>query len=1128
MRRDGVAVHHLLLDDPPKVIKTPMSDFAISPGGSMLATVGYDPNPPDYSQIHQVIFVFDTVTGSELSKTPLPSALYDQVTWGVKGETLLVRQSLPDRPYSEGATLACFNIGESQPQWTHKCKRAGKGFTVNSSGTVLAHNDDTTKSPIVSSHTLLNAKNGKVIATVSLPSAPDATLAGSRGFAIYERGRVDLHDKMGRFVTSISTSELRGFYENSTKTAFIQPSSQAELHLIDIATQKEAAVFPPMINERFTANSMAGNYLASPSASGYQVQLLNLETMVAKQIVMPTVNISGEYARDHNHSPLLSRDGKVLIANHYGDPPTMWSAESGHLIAVAEKPRNFDSFSYLKFANNEQLLCGLGQTGIYVWQTQTGKFLKLIPISSDEFSDFHTDQNYIYTRKRRIDLLGKEPDSKLNLGDGLVSRTTDELLAILPNKMALVGRYLFLLPGRYVQDSLELCSLPDLKPIAKLPVNNPDKALAGCSISQDGSRAVLNDGTHAHVYSLQTKEVIARIPATRAIITPSGKSLITHEPFSDSSLGLSKQASRPKIRNRTTGETLVEIKVDGPEFLNPTWLPDDRTVLGSGNGKIYLVSADTGLPILTIADPERNFGSAFLLATNRIAAPADDSTIVIFDFKGKQVAKVLSFAGTLQNNNRVTWAVVDQSGRFDVSHFDDESPLHWVMPDEPFTAYPLETYARDYFEPNLLGKILREEPIRPVANVAKLCRTSPEISLDAKYALGFAIINVTVKPGKPRTASQKPGIPQDLKITINGKTVASVSGPLPLNDQGEYEQLFEVPLPQTAYHPKFKIGAYCFNQDRVKTSTLTQTIETTIQSTQGSCQIVSIGVNQCDIPGLNLKYAKNDAELFAQVIGDMVGGYRSPSKHILISDEHTNNATKEFIQETVLRLSPNQMTPATLPILASVMQSYPEDILFLNYSGHGTTDSNGLFYLIPSNAKRDSFGNLDLRSCISTTELSEWLQNTRFQEMIIVIDACHSAAVVGNQGFQPGPFGNADLGQLAYEKGIRILSGSQSQDKAFENSNLKHGILSYALLVEGLEQNRAGRPDRPPTIRMLMDYAIQRVPQIHQQLKAGSFTTTGTKDMSNDQLSPRETQQQPSRFDFLPTDLDCFKLVRNP
>src|SRR3989440_4366623 len=49
-----------------------------------------------------------------------------------------------------------------------------------------------------------------------------------------------------------------------------------------------------------------------------------------------------------------------------------------------------------------------------------------------------------------------------------------------------------------------------------------------------------------------------------------------------------------------------------------------------------------------------------------------------------------------------------------------------------------------------------------------------------------------------------------------------------------------------------------------------------------------------------------------------------------------------------------------------------------------------------------------------------------------VVDACHSSASVQGEGFKPGPMGSRGLGQLSYDKGMRILTSTQSDDVALE------------------------------------------------------------------------------------------------
>ena len=72
------------------------------------------------------------------------------------------------------------------------------------------------------------------------------------------------------------------------------------------------------------------------------------------------------------------------------------------------------------------------------------------------------------------------------------------------------------------------------------------------------------------------------------------------------------------------------------------------------------------------------------------------------------------------------------------------------------------------------------------------------------------------------------------------------------------------------------------------------------------------------------------------------------------------------------------------------------------------------------------------------------------------------------------------LAQLAYEKGMFILTAAQSYQAAKEAELLGHGYLTYALVVEGLAQGAADNQPRDGHmfVREWLDYATRRVPQM--------------------------------------------------
>jgi uncharacterized caspase-like protein len=103
---------------------------------------------------------------------------------------------------------------------------------------------------------------------------------------------------------------------------------------------------------------------------------------------------------------------------------------------------------------------------------------------------------------------------------------------------------------------------------------------------------------------------------------------------------------------------------------------------------------------------------------------------------------------------------------------------------------------------------------------------------------------------------------------------------------------------------------------------------------------------------------------------------------------------------------------------------------------------------------------------VSSDELSGWMRDVDAGDLVMIVDTCHSAATVEEPGFKPGPMGSRGLGQLAYDKGMRILAASQADDVALESEKLKQGLLTYALVQNGLEDRQAAGSDGKGEITM--------------------------------------------------------------
>ena len=96
-----------------------------------------------------------------------------------------------------------------------------------------------------------------------------------------------------------------------------------------------------------------------------------------------------------------------------------------------------------------------------------------------------------------------------------------------------------------------------------------------------------------------------------------------------------------------------------------------------------------------------------------------------------------------------------------------------------------------------------------------------------------------------------------------------------------------------------------------------------------------------------------------------------------------------------------------------------------------------------------------LSHSISDVELEEAVEGLDAGHLLLVIDACNSGQALEAEEKRRGPMNSKGLAQLAYEKGMYILTAAQSYQAALEAAQLGHGLLTYALVEEGLED-----PDR--------------------------------------------------------------------
>jgi hypothetical protein len=597
------------------------------------------------------------------------------------------------------------------------------------------------------------------------------------------------------------------------------------------------------------------------------------------------------------------------------------------------------------------------------------------------------------------------------------------------------------------------------------------------------------------------------------------------------------------------GERVIAFSPAGTQLLT---VSNDRTA--------RLWDVESGRELHTLEGHVDLVNAATFSPDGRFVVTAgEDSTARFWDTStGRQLCSLVSFFSG-------DWAVIDPRGRFDTSELEQTKGLYWIAADDPMRPLPIEMFMRDYYEPRLLPRLLAGEQIKDVRDVAALNRVQPvvEITSVVQQKQNPDHVTVTVEArgaegpdGRNsgvydlrlfregylvRRASQNRQIvgqrPDPNQPSASGEPQSIADGDLPawrqrtriqLDQAGRQVVRFEnVRLPLQGDVSEVEFSAYAFNEDRVKSPTHRMRFERPRAlpfEVTGRAYLISVGVNSFENPAWELRFAANDARLTQQVMSARLSASRFLYEEVvavsLVSDAATKDmqATKANFKAVLDLLSGRNVAPdvvRAIPNAGRLKKAHPEDFLLISFASHGYADSDGTFYLFPSDTGSGRAIDDQLkRRLISSDELSLWLRGVDAGELVMIVDACHAAAAIESNAFKPGPMGSRGLGQLAYDKGMRLLAATQAANVAIESGTLGHGLLTYALIREGIEQNAADFKPRDQTINLKewLEYGTERVPALYDDIQSGKLLLTARSLRLP--AGARRSLQQPSLFDF--------------
>ena len=482
------------------------------------------------------------------------------------------------------------------------------------------------------------------------------------------------------------------------------------------------------------------------------------------------------------------------------------------------------------------------------------------------------------------------------------------------------------------------------------------------------------------------------------------------------------------------------------------------------------------------------------------------------------------------------WLVVTPEGFFDGSPAGWKQ-LTWRFNDDNFSHAPVEAFFRDFFRPGLLQELISgNKPTALTRDLSLIDIRQPQIiitevggqpvTLSAPGKSGTIVgplrdrqvkltleVTESSKPASRPEQKPKSGA-QDVRLFRNGSLVKfwpgdafalsddcrQLSGP-DANSPGR--TVCEVQVSVVAGENNFV--AYAFNGDNVKSNDAVVTVTGAPELKRaGTLHVVAVGVGEYANQQYNLDYAVRDASAFGNEI------------------QRQQEAINRYAKVDVIPLINTEATKANilaaLKGLSNIAQ--PEDGVLVYFSGHGTANKDR-FYLIPHDigylGPRKTPGAEGLRvileHSISDLELEEAFRPIDAGTLLLVIDACNSGQALESEEKRRGPMNSRGLAQLAYEKGMYVLTASQSFELAFESNALKQSYLTFALVEEGLKTPAADtKPnDGNVMLREWFDYATRRVPKMRQE-KIEESAKLQNKSIEEVEVVEQNRVQQPRVF----------------
>lgn len=594
-----------------------------------------------------------------------------------------------------------------------------------------------------------------------------------------------------------------------------------------------------------------------------------------------------------------------------------------------------------------------------------------------------------------------------------------------------------------------------------------------------------------------------------------------------------------KLWDVATGDTLQTITGHASEVTGVAFSPDGSTIASSSRDKtIRLWDPRTGRLIRLFEGHESDvFAIAFSPDGKLLASASYDQTIRLWDVQTGKTTRVLEghsgpvvalgfspdgafivsgsedatakiwsrasgqlLSTVLSLDEKGEWLVISPEGLFDGSPKAWNSIL-WRFAGNTFDVAPVEAFFNEFYYPGLLVDLLRGKKPNPAQSIARVDRRQPQVKISINddrvspnepVGLRRLKIRIDVSEAAPDFSHPSGSGVRDVRLFRNGSLLKVWRGDV-LNSQKSVTLEETISVVAGENH----LTAYAFNKDNIKSADDSISVKGGESlRRRGTAYVLVVGINEYANAQYNLRYAVADAQTFAETIRQTQTKLGNFSR-VQIVPLLDRDATRANILAALDRLAGkgSEASEGSAAVLNTISPAEPEDAVMVYFAGHGMAQK-ARFYLVPHDlgyeGPRDTLDDSGLNTLlshsISDRELEQAFEHIDAGDMLMVIDACNSGQALESEEKRRGPMNSKGLAQLAYEKGIYILTAAQGYQAALEAVELGHGFLTFALVEEGLKNAAADADPADGTVfvREWLDYAVDRVPEMQAAALAGT------------------------------------------